>query len=53
MRRQIIFKTKEEIEIMARAGKILAQILDELKKEVKPGIRTKDLEIKARKLMAE
>jgi len=53
MKRQIILKTKEEIEIMARAGKILAQILDELKKEVKPGIRTKDLEIKARKLMAE
>jgi len=38
---------------MARAGKILAKILDELKKEVKPGIRTKDLEIKARELMRE
>jgi len=53
MKRQSILKTKEEIEIMARAGKILAKILDELKKEVKPGIRTKDLEIKARELMRE
>lgn len=53
MKRQSILKTKEEIEIMARAGKILAKILDELKKEVRPGIKTKDLEIKARKLMRE
>lgn len=37
-------KTKEEIEIMAEGSKILANILKELEKRVKPGIATKELD---------
>lgn len=40
----INIKTKEEIEIMAKNGKILAKIMKELERRVKPGIRTLDLE---------
>jgi methionyl aminopeptidase len=47
----IPIKSKEEIDIMARAGKILAQILNELKNEVKPGLKLADLELKARDLI--
>lgn len=48
---EIPIKTKEEIEIMARAGKILALILDSLKKEIRAGLKTKDLDLKARQLI--
>lgn len=48
---QIPIKTPEEIQIMTKAGKILAQILNKLKGELRVGIRTKDLEIKAQKLL--
>jgi methionyl aminopeptidase len=37
-------KTEEEIAIMAEGGKILADIMRELKKRVKPGITTKELD---------
>jgi methionyl aminopeptidase len=40
----INIKTKEEIEIMAKAGRILAQIMKELTARVKPGITTKELD---------
>lgn len=36
-------KTKEEIEIMAEGGKILAGIINKLAELVKPGIKTKEL----------
>jgi len=39
----ISLKTKEEIEIMREGGKILAKIMEELEKAVKPGITTKEL----------
>jgi len=39
----ILIKTKEEIEIMAEGGKILAKIMKELEKRIKPGIATKEL----------
>jgi len=48
---KIPIKTPHEIEIMARAGKILAQILDKLKKEVKPGIQTRYLEQRTKELL--
>jgi methionyl aminopeptidase len=51
MEKEIPIKTQKEIEIMARAGKILAKILDKLKKEVKPGITTKHLNKKAADLI--
>lgn len=40
----ISIKTKEEIEIMAEGGKILAEIMRELGKRVKPGIKTLELD---------
>jgi len=39
----ITIKTKEEIEIMREGGKILASIIKELEKKVKPGITTAEL----------
>jgi len=40
----IPIKTPEEIELMAEGGKILAKIIKELEKKVKPGITTKELD---------
>jgi methionyl aminopeptidase len=47
----ISIKTKEEIEIMAEGGKILAKIIKELEKEAKPGITTKTLDRLAESLI--
>lgn len=48
----ITIKTDKEIEIMAESGRILAEIMEELKKAVKPGIQTKDLDKLARELVS-
>lgn len=40
----IILKTPDEIEIMARAAKLVAETLQVLKREVRPGITTDDLD---------
>lgn len=40
----ITIKTPEEIEIMAEGGKILARIMKELEKKVRPGTTTKELD---------
>ncbi|MER3421967.1 MAG: type I methionyl aminopeptidase [Nitrospiraceae bacterium] len=40
----IILKTLEEIEIMARASKLVAETLMMLKREVRPGITTEELD---------
>ncbi|MFA5348754.1 MAG: type I methionyl aminopeptidase [Candidatus Paceibacterota bacterium] len=47
----ISLKTKEQIEIMARGGKILAKILNEVRLEAKVGTKLSDLELKARDLI--
>jgi len=47
----ISIKTKEEIEILAEGGKILAKIMKELEKRVKPGITTKELDRLAESLI--
>lgn len=47
----IIIKTKEEIEKMRQGGEKLARILEELKKEAKPGIKTIELDRLAEKLV--
>ena len=47
----IHIKTKEEIKKMAEGGKILAQIMKELKKAVKPGITTQELNKLAEELI--
>jgi methionyl aminopeptidase len=41
----VIIKSDEEIAIMRKCGKILASILDKLRTEVRPGIRTGQLDI--------
>lgn len=47
----ILIKTKKEIEIMRVGGKILAAILDEIVKAVKPGATTKELDELAQELI--
>ncbi len=49
----IIIKTKEQIEIIREGGKILARVLAETAKMVKPGISTHDLDQYAFKLIKE
>ncbi len=47
----VTIKTKEEIEILREGGKRLAFILAEVKKAVKPGVSTADLDKLARELI--
>ncbi len=49
----IIIKTESEIQRLRKGGKILADILRTVAKEVKPGITTKSLDIIASKLIKE
>jgi len=49
----IIFKTKEEIKVIREGGKILANILEELVKMVKPGVTAADLEETAVRMIEE
>jgi len=46
-----LIKTPEEIKIMAEGGKILAKIMKELEKKVKPGITTEELDRLAESLI--
>lgn len=48
----IVLKTKEEIKILREGGKILAGILDEIAKKVRPGVTTAELERTACDLIA-
>ncbi len=41
----VIIKSTEEIVIMRKCGKILAAILDKLRTEIRPGIKTGQLDI--------
>jgi methionyl aminopeptidase len=41
----VIIKSDEEIDIMRKCGKILAAILDRLRAEIRPGIKTGQLDI--------
>ncbi len=49
----ITIKTAQEIKIMAEGGKILARIMKELEKKVKPGVSTKELDRAAEALILE
>ena len=48
----IKIKTEKEIKIMTEGGKKIAQILEKLKKKLKPGITTKELDKLAEKLIS-
>ena len=50
---QVIIKNNEEIEVMRKAGKILAMVLGELKKKVAAGVSTEELNNLAEKLIVE
>jgi methionyl aminopeptidase len=47
----INLKTNHEIELMAVAGRLLAEVADELREAVKPGIRTEELDRLADRLI--
>jgi len=47
----IILKSKEEIALMAKGGKILAEIMEELKRMTKPGVTTQELNVLAESLI--
>jgi methionyl aminopeptidase len=47
----IKLKTKEEIEILAKGGKILSSVLDEVENMIKPGVATGELNDLAEKLI--
>ncbi len=47
----IPIKTPEKIQIMAEGGKILAKIMKELEKQIRPGITTKELDRLAESLI--
>ena len=47
----ISIKTKKEIETMRQGGRMLAEILEKLLKQVKPGVMTKDLDRAAEALI--
>ncbi|GAI42814.1 unnamed protein product, partial [marine sediment metagenome] len=49
----ITIKSEEEIKIIREGGKILAEIIEELKKKVQPGITTKELNRVAETLVFE
>lgn len=49
----MIAKTQDEIHNLRAAGKILAEVLRELEKMVKPGISTAELDLAAEKLIRE
>lgn len=48
----ITLKSENEIELLRKSGKILALIVEELKRYVRPGIATKEIDRKAEELMA-
>jgi methionyl aminopeptidase len=49
----ITIKTKEEIEVMHKGGKVLAGVMDKLEAEVRPGLVAEDLEFLSEKLVKE
>jgi methionyl aminopeptidase len=49
----INLKTTHEIELMARAGSLLGNVLEELRRAVKPGLRTIELDRLAERLIRE
>jgi len=49
----VSIKSQEEIEIMAEGGKILAGVMAELEKKIRPGIATKELNELAEELIFE
>lgn len=47
----VTIKSKQEIERMREAGRLLARVHEELAKEIRPGISTKDIDVACEKLI--
>ncbi len=47
----IVIKSPEEIELMRRANRIVAETLEAMREMIKPGVSTADLEAKAEKML--
>ena len=47
----IAIRSKDEIELLRKSGKVLATIVGELKSSIRPGTATKDIDKKAEKLI--
>jgi methionyl aminopeptidase len=43
--RRVVLKSKEEILLMRQAGKIVAQVLDEIRRHTRPGVTTETLNL--------
>lgn len=53
MKEEVTIKTPEEIEIMRKAGHISGLVLDTLKKEIKPGMTTFEIDATADRIIEE
>ncbi len=49
--RPVTIKTPQELEVLRRSGKVLARITEELKKNVRSGIRTEEINKRAEELI--
>lgn len=49
----IPLKSEQDIEMIRKSGKILSKVMQELKKEIKMGVRTKDIDGLAEELIAQ
>ncbi|MBD3359721.1 MAG: type I methionyl aminopeptidase, partial [Candidatus Buchananbacteria bacterium] len=49
----IIYKTQQEIDLIAQSSRILAEVVQQVSKKVKPGIGTKELNDLAEKLISQ
>lgn len=47
----IVVKSQREISLMREAGRIVAQVLEELEKFIVPGVTTKEISLKAEKII--
>ena len=47
----VTIKSEREIQLMREAGRLLAQVHEELAKAIRPGISTKDIDVACEKLI--
>lgn len=50
-KRRIVLKSKEEIELLRQAGRIVAIVLDEIRKHTRPGVTTAEMNMVAEEIL--
>ncbi len=50
-KRRIVLKSKEEIELMRQAGRIVAKALDEIRRHTRPGVTTAEMNMVAEEVL--